>query len=95
MNHNLVGWIDWNMFLNIHGGPTYIANFADSPIIVFPETGTFVKQPMFYAMGHFSKFVPRGSRRIKITHKCRWGKSVWNVAFITPSNTVVVVLYNE
>ncbi|XP_026740602.1 glucosylceramidase-like [Trichoplusia ni] len=95
MNHNLVGWIDWNMCLNIHGGPTYIGNFADSPIIVFPETGTFVKQPMFYAMGHFSKFVPRGSRRIKVTHKCRWGKSVWNVAFITPSNTVVVVLYND
>lgn len=83
------------MCLNIQGGPTYIHNFADSPIIVFPEKGAFIKQPMFYAMGHFSKFVPRGSRRIKVTQKCGWRDSVWNVAFVTPRESVVVVLYNE
>ncbi|KAJ8713063.1 hypothetical protein PYW08_008367 [Mythimna loreyi] len=94
-NHGVVGWIDWNMCLNVQGGPTYISNFADSPIIVFPEKDAFVKQPMFYAMGHFSKFVPRGSRRISATQKSGCWRSIWNVAFITPKGTVVVVLYND
>lgn len=94
-NHGVVGWVDWNMCLNVQGGPTYIQNFADSPIIVIPEKNAFIKQPMFYAMGHFSKFVPRGSRRIDVTHKFGCGNSVWNVAFLTPNNIIVVVLYNE
>nr|XP_049699185.1 lysosomal acid glucosylceramidase [Helicoverpa armigera] len=95
MNHNVVGWIDWNLCLNVQGGPNYIKNFADSPIIVFPERNAFIKQPMFYAMGHFSKFVPRGSRRIGVSRKCGWGPSVWSVAFMTPRQNVVVVLYND
>lgn len=95
INHDVVGWIDWNLCLNVHGGPSYTGNLVDSPILVFPEFDAFIKQPMFYAMGHFSKFVPRGSKRIQVTQKCGWKKSLWNTAFITPQNNVVVVLYNE
>ena len=40
-------------------------NFVDSPIIVNAEKKEFYKQPMFYILGHFSKFLPRGSQRIK------------------------------
>lgn len=95
INHDVVGWIDWNLCLNVHGGPSYTGNLVDSPILVFPEFNAFIKQPMFYAMGHFSKFVPRGSKRIQVTQKCGWKKSLWNTAFITPQNNVVVVLYND
>lgn len=28
------GWIDWNMLLNEQGGPNYVDNFVDAPIIV-------------------------------------------------------------
>lgn len=95
LNHNVVGWIDWNLCLNAQGGPNWVRNYVDSPIIVFPEKGEFVKQPMFYAMGHFSKFVPRGSKRIKVSGSWNWRDSIHNVAFITPRNTIVVVLYNR
>ncbi|XP_075983909.1 lysosomal acid glucosylceramidase-like [Anticarsia gemmatalis] len=95
INHGVVGWIDWNMCLNFEGGPTWAKNYVDSPIIVYPNKGVFIKQPMFYAMGHFSKFVPRGSRRIKVAGACSWGNSISRVAFTTPRNTVVVVLYND
>ncbi|XP_059051837.1 lysosomal acid glucosylceramidase-like [Achroia grisella] len=96
LNYNLVGWIDWNMCLNDKGGPTYVGNYVDSPIIVFPENGEFVKQPTFYAMGHFSKFIPRGSLRIDVEQsKPLLSKSVDNVALVTPDDTTVVVLYNS
>ncbi|XP_059054093.1 lysosomal acid glucosylceramidase-like [Achroia grisella] len=93
LNYNLIGWIDWNLCLNSEGGPNWVQNFVDSPVIVFPERGEFVKQPMFYAMGHFSKFIPRGSIRIQVKELSN--ATINNVAFITPYNTVVVVLYND
>ncbi|CAB3246467.1 unnamed protein product [Arctia plantaginis] len=95
LNHNVVGWVDWNLCLNAQGGPSWARNYVDSPIIVFAEKGEFIKQPMFYAMGHFSKFVPRGSKRIKVSGSCSWRDSISNVAFITPRNTIVAVLYNN
>ncbi|XP_046964225.1 lysosomal acid glucosylceramidase-like [Vanessa cardui] len=96
LNYNLVGWIDWNLCLNMRGGPNWVENFVDSPIIVDEEKQQFLKQPMFYAMGHFSKFIPRGSIRIKVVENKHFFVSrVRHVAFITPKNTIVAVLYND
>lgn len=67
LNSNFVGWVDWNLCLNRQGGPTWVGNFVDSPIIVDAKKKEFYKQPMFYAMGHFSKFLPRGSQRIQMS----------------------------
>ncbi|KAM3959508.1 lysosomal acid glucosylceramidase-like [Aphomia sociella] len=96
LNYNLVGWLDWNMCLNKEGGPNWTGNRVDSPIIVDAETGEFLKQPMFYALGHFSKFLPRGSRRIEVTQsKPLLYRSLLNVAFLTPSRTLIVIIYNN
>lgn len=95
LNHNVVGWIDWNICLNAQGGPNWVGNFVDSPIIVYPEKGEFVKQPMFYAIGHFSKFIPRGSQRIQIKQKKGFFQAgIEHVAFVTKS-TVVTILHNR
>ncbi|KJH42620.1 O-Glycosyl hydrolase family 30 [Dictyocaulus viviparus] len=64
LNNYVVGWTDWNMCLNEQGGPTWVNNFVDSPIIVNATADEFYKQPMFYAMGHFSKFIKSGAVRI-------------------------------
>ena len=45
--------MDWNMVLNSGGGPNWEKNFEDSPILVYAETDSFQKEPMFYTMGHF------------------------------------------
>lgn len=50
MNHGVAGWIDWNLALDENGGPNWIKNFVDAPIIVNPERDEFFKQPLFYAM---------------------------------------------
>ncbi|CAG0889293.1 unnamed protein product [Cyprideis torosa] len=39
--------------------PNWAGNLVDAPIIVNPTANEFYKQPMYYAMGHFSKFLPR------------------------------------
>lgn len=63
-----VAWIDWNLALNMAGGPTWSGNFLDAAILIDDrppppaELGQelrseFYKNPMFFAMGHLSRFV--------------------------------------
>lgn len=49
----MAGWTDWNLALNPEGGPNWVRNFVDSPIIVDIAKDAFYKQPMFYHLGHF------------------------------------------
>lgn len=56
--------MDWNLVLDKTGGPNWVKNFVDAAIIVEPENDRFYKQPIYYVMAHFSKFVPRGAVRI-------------------------------
>ncbi|KAF1755500.1 hypothetical protein GCK72_011950 [Caenorhabditis remanei] len=64
LNHHVTGWTDWNLCLDETGGPNWAYNVVDAPIIVNRTAQEFYKQPMFYALGHFSKFLPRGSTRV-------------------------------
>lgn len=90
--HWVSGWIDWNIALDKNGGPNWAKNFVDSPIIVNPESDEFYKQPMFYALAHFSKFVPRGSYRISATFIEK--EHIKVAAFLTPEDKIVVVAAN-
>lgn len=67
LEHWAVGWIDWNLCLNEGGGPTWMGNWVDAPVIVNGTADEFYKQPMFYAIGHFSKFIPPNSVHIQST----------------------------
>lgn len=66
LNHNTNAWIDWNMALDMSGGPNWANNFVDSPIIVDAKKGEYYKQPMYYALAHFSKLFKAGSQVIDI-----------------------------
>ncbi|OQV22608.1 Glucosylceramidase [Hypsibius exemplaris] len=59
------GWVDWNLALNTEGGPNWAKNQVDSPIIVNATADEFYKQPMYYALAHFSKFLPPNSVILK------------------------------
>src|SRR4051812_42353526 len=61
-----IGWTDWNLALDQQGGPNRILNFVDAAIIV-NSTGNseeYYQQPMYFHLGHFSRFVLPGSVRI-------------------------------
>lgn len=92
MNNYVVGWIDWNLCLDEHGGPNWAHNYVDAPILVFGENDEFVKQPMYYALGHFSKFIPRGSQVVEVSRMS--SATVQNIAVVTPEGNLVLVLQN-
>ncbi|XP_045476570.1 putative glucosylceramidase 4 [Harmonia axyridis] len=93
LNNWVTGWVDWNIALDLKGGPTFIKNYIDSPIIVNSTAGEFYKQPMYYAIGHFSKFIPVGSVRIEAVSNL----NLPMVAFTRPGpdNKMVLVLLNK
>ncbi|KAK9892232.1 hypothetical protein WA026_019033 [Henosepilachna vigintioctopunctata] len=96
LNNWVTGWVDWNLALNLEGGPTYVKNFVDSPILVNAEAEEFYKQPMYYAIGHFSKFLPEHSVRIDVSSSI---ENVQVVGFVTPgdsnNNHTVLVIMNK
>ncbi|XP_033207306.1 lysosomal acid glucosylceramidase-like [Belonocnema kinseyi] len=95
MNHWVTGWVDWNLALDKVGGPNWNENNVDAPIIVDPETDEFFKQPMYYAIHHFSRFLPRGSVRLELEDSSIIFRSLTSIAFETPENKTVVLIYNR
>ncbi|KAK3879334.1 hypothetical protein Pcinc_016091 [Petrolisthes cinctipes] len=96
LNHWATGWVDWNMALSMGGGPNWVNNAADSPIIINTDAGEFYKQPMFYALGHFSKFIPPGSIRMASSVSGPGSGDVIAVAVHDiPSLTDVVIILNR
>ncbi|EPY90027.1 glucosylceramidase precursor [Camelus ferus] len=91
--YHVVGWTDWNLALNPEGGPNWVRNFVDSPIIVDITKDTFYKQPMFYHLGHFSKFIPEGSQRVGLVASKK--NDLDTVALMHPDGSAVVVVLNR
>ncbi|XP_015794165.1 putative glucosylceramidase 4 [Tetranychus urticae] len=94
MNHWSSGWVDWNLALNTIGGPNWVSMFVDSPIIVNAEKQEYYKQPMYYALAHFSKFLKPGSTRLgfKVTNP---DDNVRTTVFKTDQNQLVVITVNS
>ncbi|XP_073816320.1 lysosomal acid glucosylceramidase-like [Musca autumnalis] len=93
LQHGYNGWIDWNLILDENGGPNYVDNTVDAPVIVdTANPSEILKQPIFYAMGHFSKFIPEGSVRIDAV---RSNVNIDSVAYLRPDGSVAAVLFNS
>jgi glucosylceramidase len=98
LNAFAVGWTDWNIALDMSGGPNWAENVVDAPILIDTDNGTtFYKNPMFYYLGHFSKFLTPGSRRIESTATApHWQKPVEVTSFLTPDGqSIVTVVMNR
>jgi len=76
------------------GGPNWAGWRADAAILVDPTKDEFLKQPIYYAIAHVSKFVPPGSVRIGLM-STNVPESVESVAFRRPDNGTVIVLLNK
>lgn len=88
------GFTHYNLAVNTSGGPSWINNNADGPIIVDAAKKVFYKQPMFYIMGHFSKFIPPGSTAIDLKSDGPVALATHAVAFLRPDGSVAVIMAN-
>ena len=61
LNNGCTGWIDWNIVLDMQGGPNHVGNYCDAPILADTKTGELHYNSSFYYMGHFSRFIKPGA----------------------------------
>ena len=63
-NAGTVGWTDWNILLDEKGGPNHVGNYCFAPIHADTRTGQLIYTNSYYYMGHFSKFIRPGAKRV-------------------------------
>jgi glucosylceramidase len=90
-NAGTVAWLDWNVLLDETGGPNHVGNFCFAPIIADTRNGELRYTNIYYYLGHFSKFVKPGAKRI-ISSSNR--DSLQTTAFINTDDTIVVIVLN-
>uniref|UniRef100_A0A8R1DM22 Glucosylceramidase n=1 Tax=Caenorhabditis japonica TaxID=281687 RepID=A0A8R1DM22_CAEJA len=94
LNNWVVGWTDRNLVLDSKGGPSWISDYTDAPIIAFPAMAQFYKQPMFYAIAHFSHFIKPGA--VRIDHSLNVIElEVESSAFLNPDGSKVIIMLNK
>jgi len=76
-------WIYWNMILDTNGGPWLISPPHNDPvknpqqplIIVDPNTQTFALTGAYYAMAHFSRYLPARGAAVRVDMRVIGGDS--------------------
>jgi len=92
LNRWTVGWIDWNLILNEQGGPNHVSNFCSAPIMIGREHDALLFQSSYYYLGHFSRFVKPGARRVLCAST---RQDLEATAFINPDASVATVVMNR
>lgn len=92
LNNGIVGHVDFNLALDTNGGPTNNKKSGIAPIIVNASADEFYKQPLFYIIGHFSKYIQPGSVRLESKTNSNYAEVS---AFRRPDNGTVVVILNR
>ncbi len=93
-NIGTVGWCDWNLLLDQSGGPNHVGNFCFSPIHADIKSGSLIYTPSYYYIGHFSRFITPGARRINSTSNRSF---ILTTAFLNPDEKglICVVMNTE
>lgn len=90
-NCGTVAWTDWNILLDETGGPNHVGNFCFAPIHADTKTGKLIYTNSYYYIGHFSKFIRPGAKRISCSSN---RDKLQSTAFINPDGKMVVVVLN-
>ena len=91
-NQGTVGWTDWNILLNHKGGPNHVGNYCFAPIHGDTEKGELIFTPTYYYIGHFSKFIRPGAKRISTVSS---RSPLLSTSFQNEDGTLVTVVMNQ
>lgn len=104
LNSGCTAWIDWNIVLDMEGGPNHVKNYCDAPILADAKEDKLYYQSSYYYIGQFSRFIQPGAIRIatKIdgymtpcTIDGRVGNTIECTAFKNPDETISFIVYNR
>jgi glucosylceramidase len=90
-NAGTVAWTDWNILLDEKGGPNHAANYCFAPVHADTKKGELVYTNAYYYIGHFSKFIKPGAKRI-VSSSNR--EALQTTAFINPDHSIAIVVMN-
>ncbi len=91
LNNGMNRWIDWNLCVDKNGGPRHVPSGFGAPICA-NEDGTYRKLLTFHYIGHFSRYILPGARRIGFS---RCDGRVELTAARNPDGSIAVVLLNS
>ena len=92
LNRWTVGWIDWNLLLDEHGGPNHVGNLCSAPLLADTQRDAVLPQSSYAAIGHFARFIRPGAKRIL----CAANKAALEcTAALNTDGQVVVVVLNR
>ncbi len=91
-NNGAEAWTDWNILLDETGGPNHVGNFCFAPVHADTRKGTLHYMNSYYYIGHFSKYIRPGAKRIA----CASSRAQLQVtAFQNPDGKIAVVVMND
>jgi len=92
LNAGMTGSMDWNILLDEKGGPNHVGNLCDAPIMVDTEKDTFEVKLSFDYIGHFSRYIKKGAKRIALT---KYTEKLEMTAFKNQDGTISLVVLNR
>lgn len=91
LNAGASGWVDWNMLLDMQGGPNHVQNYCFAPLHA-GDDGELVVTPIFPYIAHISRYFKPQARRVSATTS----RSVLDTtAFRNPDGSLAVVVLNK
>lgn len=91
LNGGSVGWTDWNVLLDEHGGPNHVGNYCFAPIHADTRSGELVYTPSYWYIGHFSRFIRPGARRVSAASS---RSNLLTTSFLNPDGRLATVVMN-
>ena len=91
-NNGTVAWTDWNILLDETGGPNHVGNLCFAPVHGNTQTGDLTFTNTYYYIGHFSKFIRPGAKRISSVSSAN---KLLSTAFENEDGSIVIVAMNQ
>jgi glucosylceramidase len=91
LNAGINASLDWNLLLDEKGGPNHVGNFCAAPIMCAPGEDSYEKRLTYYYIGHFSRFIKRGAKRMLVS---RFTSKVEACGFVNPDGEKIMILLN-
>ncbi|RFZ83483.1 glycosyl hydrolase [Mucilaginibacter terrenus] len=91
-NGGTVAWTDWNVLLDEKGGPNHVGNFCFAPVHADTRNGELIYTNSYYYMGHFSKFIRPGAKRVAASAS---RDKLLTTAYMNTDGKLAVVVMNR